>query len=204
MPCQSGPRAADCCGNRRAVRRRRAWVALRCSVARGSVAVQRQKGRSAMKEAELKAAIAEAVRLDREIAERGERLKVLKAGLVEEAARRKGEHVETGQGGRAWRCDGAGGCVCNVVFPAPLLRGSISGAAVETVRKLAGKAFPRLFVEVLSLKPVADFRAGARAELGKNAAKIIAACESEAAPRVSFETKRLAALPAAASMSGGD
>lgn len=145
-----------------------------------------------MKEEELKAAIAEAVSLDREIAEKGKRLKALKAALVEEAAGRKGEYVETGNGGRAWRCEGKDGCLCNVVFPAPLLQSSIAGAAVEAVRKLAGAAFGKLFGEVPTFKPVPDFRTVARAELGKKAAKLIAACENDSAPRVSFETKRVA------------
>lgn len=144
-----------------------------------------------MKAADLKAAVSEAVRLDCEIADKGARLRVLKAALVEEAGRHKGAHVETANGGRAWRCEGEGGCVCNVVFPAPLLRSSISGAAVEAVRKLAGKAFKGLFVEVLSLKPVSDFRAVARSMLGKKAAGLVAECESASAPRVSFETKRV-------------
>jgi hypothetical protein len=149
-----------------------------------------------MKEAELKAAIAEAVRLDRELAAKGERLKGLKAALVREAARRKGQHVETGNGGRAWRGEGQDGCVCNVVFPAPLLTSGVPAAAVEKVRALAGQAFGALFVEVLTFKPAADFRTAARAYLGRKAARLIAACESEAAPRVSFETKRLTAPPA--------
>lgn len=77
-----------------------------------------------------------------------------------------------------------------------VLTSGVPAAAVEKVRALAGQAFGALFVEVLTFKPAADFRTAARAYLGRKAARLIAACESEAAPRVSFETKRLTAPPA--------
>lgn len=144
-----------------------------------------------MKESDLIRAVEEAVILDRDIARKAERLKELKAVLIHEGATRKKEHVATGNGGRAWRFEGESGSLCNVVFPAPTIRSALTGEAVADARKLAGRAAPSLFIAFESLKPVADFRAAAAAALGKKAARLIAACEMESAPRVSFETKRV-------------
>lgn len=135
--------------------------------------------------------ITEAVSLDREIAEKTERLKALKADLVTEAGTREDEHTATAGGGRSWIAEGADGCVARVTFPAPKLKASIAGegSAIEKVRKLSGRFFGLLFYQVPAYKLIANFREEAEAMLGKDARKLIRACESNSSPTVSFETK---------------
>ena len=138
--------------------------------------------------------VTEAVSLDREIAAKTERLKVLKADLVSEAGTRPDEYTGTAGGGHSWLAEGADGCVARVTFPAPKLKATIAGdsSAIEKVRKLAGSAFARLFNQVPAYKPVAGFRDEAEALLGKDARKLIKACETNSSPTVSFETKEAA------------
>jgi hypothetical protein len=138
----------------------------------------------------LRAIIAEAVELDREISAKQERLKDCKRYLAEVAAGRPGEHLPTGNGGRSWRMEGESGCAVNVAFPAPILRARLEGDLLAACRKLAGKLAGKLFSPIDAMKPAPDFRAAALASLGSSkGAKLVALCESPAAPRVSFETK---------------
>jgi hypothetical protein len=142
----------------------------------------------------LKSTITEAVSLDREIAEKTDRLKALKSDLVTEAALRPEEHTETAGGGRSWTAEGNDGCVARVTLPAARLKSTIAGegSAIEKVRTLAGRWFNTLFAQVPAYKPIPGFREQAEQCLGKDARKLIKACEAASAPTVSFETKEAA------------
>ncbi len=142
----------------------------------------------------LKATVSESVALDREIAEKTERLKELKSDLVTEAALRAEEHTETAGGGKSWTAEGNDGCVVRVTFPAARLKSTIAGegSAIEKVRALAGRWFTTLFAQVPAYKPIVGFREQAEQCLGKDARKLIKACEAASSPTVSFETKEAA------------
>jgi predicted flap endonuclease-1-like 5' DNA nuclease len=142
----------------------------------------------------LKSTVTEAVALDREIAEKSERLKELKSDLVTEAALRAEEHTETAGGGKSWTFAGADGCIARVSRPAPTLKDRISGIGktIEKLQQAAGKAFPRLFQQIPAWSPVDNFRDAAIDILGPIAGrKLIRLCANESAPRVSFETKEI-------------
>jgi hypothetical protein len=69
--------------------------------------------------------------------------------------------------------------------------------AIEKIKQLAGAVFSRLFVPTISFRPVENFRDEARALLPKaEANKLIKLCQSESAPRVSFETAERNAVAA--------
>jgi hypothetical protein len=135
--------------------------------------------------------VTEAVSLDREISDQTERLKEIKAQLVEAAREREDELVPTDGGGLRWTAEGNDGCIARVNFPAPSLKSKIDGEGkpIEKIRQLAGAVFSRLFIPTITFKPVENFRDEARALLAKTEAnKLIKLCQSESAPRVSFET----------------
>ena len=135
--------------------------------------------------------VTEAVSLDREINEKTDRLKELKATLAAEAQTRKTEMTRTEGGGTRWTAEGSDGCIARVNFPAPTLKAKIDGEgkAVPKIKQLAGSVFRRLFVTTLSYKPVEGFRTEVAALLPKaDANKLIKLCQSASAPRVSFET----------------
>ncbi len=135
--------------------------------------------------------VTEAVSLDREIADQTERLKELKAKLVEAAREHQDELTPTDGGGLRWTAEGNDGCIARVNFPAPSLKSKIEGEgkAIEKIKQLAGSVFNRLFVPTISFKPIENFRDEARALLAKaDATKLIKLCQTESAPRVSFET----------------
>ena len=135
--------------------------------------------------------VTEAVSLDREINEKAERLKELKAALALEAQTRKTELVRTDGGGARWTAEGSDGCIARVTFPAPSLKGKIDpeGKTIATIKQLTGGVFSRLFTPIHSYKPVEGFRTEAAAILPKaDAKKLIKLCQSASAPRVSFET----------------
>ena len=71
--------------------------------------------------------VTEAVSLDREISEQTERLKALKAQLVEAAREQEDELTPTDGGGLRWTAEGQDGCVARVNFPAPSLKSKIEG-----------------------------------------------------------------------------
>ena len=139
--------------------------------------------------------VTEAVSLDREISEQTEWLKELKAELAD--AECEDEHTPTEGGGQRWTVEGTDGCVARVNFPAPTMKSKIEGEgkAIEKIKQLAGSAFSKLFVPAITFKPIEDFRVEARALLTKgDANKLIKLCQTESAPRVSFETtERVAA-----------
>lgn len=135
--------------------------------------------------------VTEAVSLDREISELTERLKEIKAFLIEEARNHPNLQSPTEAGGRRWNAAGADGCIARGNFPAPALKSKIEaeGKLILKVRQFAGAVFGRLFVPVLVYKPITKFRDEAFNLLPKSdARKLIALCEAESAPRVSFET----------------
>ena len=139
----------------------------------------------------LKSLVTEAVSLDREINEKTDRLKEIKAELVAEARSREGELAPTDSGGRRWTAEGSDGCIARVNFPAPTLKAKIDeeGKATRRSRSWPAGVFTRLFVPTISYRPVEKFREEAAALLPKtDANKLIKLCQSASAPRVSFET----------------
>lgn len=146
-----------------------------------------------MTDTKLNRLIADAVALDREVREKSERLKELKAELVAEAESRGDEHqaVDGSAGGVKWSRQGADGCAVRVIWPSPKLKSSINPTSKqgEKVVHLAGTSKLLLFTPKFFLEPVAGFRDLARMIFGGKAEKLIALCESASAPRVEFETK---------------
>ncbi len=140
--------------------------------------------------------VTEAVSLEREISEHTERLKELKAELVQAAHAHAHEHTPTDGGGCRWTIEGTDGCIARVNFPAPAMKSKIEGEgkAIEKIRQLAGTVFSKLFVPTVVFKPIENFREEARTLLAKtDANKLIKLCQTESAPRVSFETAERAA-----------
>ena len=148
----------------------------------------------------IKNLVTEAVSLDREISEQTDRLKEIKAQLVEAAREREDELVPTDGGGLRWTAEGNDGCIARVNFPAPSLKSKIEGEGkpIRKIKELAGAVFSRLFIPTITFKPVENFRDEAKALLAKaDANKLIKLCQTESAPRVSFETtERSAAVTA--------
>lgn len=144
-----------------------------------------------MTELKLKQLVTQAVCLDRDITELAAQLKEMKAFLITEAQSRPDEHTTTDGGGASLVLTGTDGCVCCVAFPAPTLKAKIDGEGktIEKVKAAAGRVFDRLFRPAVTYKPVDNFREEAAALLGKDAGKLVKLCQSESAPRVSFETK---------------
>ena len=144
-----------------------------------------------MTETKLKHLVTEAVGLDRTIREMEALLKDYKATIIAEAESRPEEHKPTEGGGTSLAFAGEDGSVASVAFPAPSLKAKIDGEgkAIEKIRAAAGRVFDRLFRPAVTYKPVDNFREEAGALLGKDAGKLVKLCQSESAPRVSFETK---------------
>ena len=117
--------------------------------------------------------LTEAVSLDREINEKTERLKELKAELIAEARSREGELAPTDSGGRRWAAEGSDGRIVRGNFPAPTLKTKIDeGNATRKIKKLAGQAFTRLFVPTISYRPIEKFREAATVLLPKIEARL--------------------------------
>ena len=145
--------------------------------------------------------VTQAVLLDRELSEKGDQLKELKSQLVEAARKNAKQFTTTDGGGCRWTATGDDGSVARVNFPAPTLKAKIDGEgkAIEKIKEVAGRLFTRLFTPAVSFKPVADFREEVLALLPKTeATKLIKLCQTESAPRVSFETADKAKEVAAA------
>jgi hypothetical protein len=80
---------------------------------------------------------------------------------------------------------------CARQFPGSFAEVEIEGDGkpIAKIKQLVGAVFSRLFVPTISFKPVENVRDEARALLAKTEAnKLIKLCQSESAPRVSFET----------------
>jgi len=146
-----------------------------------------------MTPAKIRAAVDRAVLLDRQIREQTEELKALKASLVQEAKSRPDELGESERGGGlVLTFGGDNGCIARVSLPAPTLKASIKGTGkpIEKIQTAAGRYFHELFVQAPNWCPVPRFRERASQLMDAKAArKLVRLCESNSAPRVSFETK---------------
>ena len=143
-----------------------------------------------MNEQELQTLVDNAVALHREIAEKTEQLKALKASLVQHAKTNDAALAPTETGGKRFTVKGSDGCIARVSFPAAALASEIEaqGEVAQQAHTLAGDHFRRLFTTVKSYQLVENFRAEVAARLSaRKAAALVALCESESAPRVSFE-----------------
>jgi hypothetical protein len=146
-----------------------------------------------MNKSNLRKLVTKTVTLHREIAEKTERLKALKSALVEEARLHPGDHIATESGGKRWTAEGRDGCVARVSFPAATLVSELNAKSelVDQCKAIAGDAFRTLFTPVKIYQLVDDFRTAAKAQLPEaKATELTALCESEASPRVSFETAK--------------
>jgi hypothetical protein len=142
---------------------------------------------------ELKKLITQAVALDREINQKTELLKSFKMLLIKAAQRQKKQLQRTENGGLRWSAEGEDGTLARVNFPAPSLTAKIDAEdeCFSEIKALAGKAFRHLFKPSKCYKLIAGFRSDAGGLLNPTAAKkLIALCENESKPRVSFETAR--------------
>ncbi len=145
-----------------------------------------------MNKSTLQSLVTSAVELDREIAERQEQLKEIKAELIEEARNRPDEHSITEGGGRSWSAEGTDGCIARVSFPAAALKDKIAGVGktIEKIMEAAGRRFADLFDQAPSWKLKPDFRKVLDTQFSAvEARKLLKLCSTESAPRVSFETK---------------
>lgn len=146
-----------------------------------------------MTDQKLKQIVTEAVQLDREISDSTDRLKSLKAILVQEAESRPEEHSNTDGGGSSWVARADDGSIARVTFPAPSLKAKIDGdgKTIEKVKAVAGRLFDRLFRPAVTYRPVENFRPEAEQLLGKDATKLIRLVQTESSPKVAFETKEV-------------
>ena len=154
-----------------------------------------------MKEQELKTLVDNAVTLHREIATKTEQLKALKADLVKEARLHPKALVATESGGKRWTTKGSDGCIARVNFPAAALMSEIEAQSdlAKQLHDIAGDKFRRLFTTVKSYQLAENFRSEASAILPDTKAEaLVALCENESAPRVSFEAASLPISAAAA------
>jgi hypothetical protein len=145
-----------------------------------------------MTDTKLKALVAEAVALDRDVSEKTDRLKALKAQLVAEAEGRPEEYTATDGGGASWQMQGNDGCLARVSFPSPTLKAKIDGEgkAWDKIKAIVGPAALRLFAPAVTYKLLPEFRDLATSQLpAADARKLIKLVTTESAPRVSFETK---------------
>jgi hypothetical protein len=144
-----------------------------------------------MIESKLRQLIAEAVRLDRQIADQSNRLKDLKAQIATEAESRADEATKTDGGGLSLVLEGADGCVARVTTAGPTLRSTLrpDDKKFAKIKDASHGFFSRLFETELVHKPVAEFRDQARTLLGVQAAALIKLCETAGKTTVSFETK---------------
>lgn len=149
-----------------------------------------------MNSKQIEALVDDAIVLHREIAAKTEQLKALKANLVLEAHAHRDELTLTETGGKRWIAKGSDGSIARVNFPAAALVSEIEGLSekAKQAQVIAGDKFRQLFTTVKIYQLVDDFRAQATALLPKRKADALTSlCESESAPRVSFEvTKRTA------------
>lgn len=139
----------------------------------------------------LESVVDAAIKLDRQIKDDTRRLKHLKAQLMLEASLRPADHTATENGGTSWTFRGTNGDLARVTFPAPQLRSSFDPENKTHAKILAkfGDVVARFFGKRVVYKPLDDFRARVETEFPPaRAAKLIAACETESDPKVSFET----------------
>jgi hypothetical protein len=153
-----------------------------------------------MNEQELQTLVDNAVALHRDIADKTEQLKTLKASLVQHAKTNEAALTPTETGGKRFTAKGSDGCIARVSFPAAALASEIEaqGDLAQQAHTLAGDHFRRLFTTVKIYQLVDNFRVEAAARLtARKAQALIALCENESAPRVSFEAANRSADTAA-------
>lgn len=146
-----------------------------------------------MTNAKLQIKVTEAVKLDREIADKTERLKELKAELVKAADSDLMDKSVTDGGGWSVELQGADGCIARVTQPAAKLKASVDGLSPTWSKLLAFVDIFQLFNQEnkYPLKP--NFRALLAANYGvSDARKILKLVTSSSSPSVSFETKEAA------------
>jgi hypothetical protein len=115
----------------------------------------------------------------------------MKSDLVREARLHENDFAPTNNGGFRWTATGTDGCIARVNFPAPALMPLINSESetFDQVLALAGECVDRLFESVYYLRPVPEFREEVSQALPKrDARQLIELCETQCAPRVSFET----------------
>ena len=148
-----------------------------------------------MNDSKLRQVVTEAVALDREIAEKQDRLKELKATLSTEAESRQDEATPTEGGGTSLSLEGADGSVCRVTMTGRVLKSSVSldgplWGKIQSI--LNGRPADMFFTPEISYKPGDNFRDRAIEVLGKpEGNKLIKLCENSGKTTVSFETKDL-------------
>lgn len=153
-------------------------------------AAENLKTKHPMNEQELESLVDNAVALHREIADKTEQLKLLKASLVQHAKANEAALISTETGGKRFTAKGSDGCIARISFPAAALVPEIEGQGeiAQQAHTLAGDHFRRLFTTVKSYQLADNFRAEAAARLtARKADALIALCERENAARVSFE-----------------
>lgn len=146
-----------------------------------------------MTDRRLEAMVDEAVALDRDISQKTEQLKALKAELIAEANHRDGDWEDAGAGKR-WTAAGSDGSIARVNFPGPSIGKFERGSPVEaSVLSLLGEHVRKLLESKVTYHPVKSFRELLPALAGKATAnKVLKLLETPNAPRVSFETKEAA------------
>lgn len=143
----------------------------------------------------LAAKVAEAVALDRQIAELEETLKNLKAELVKAAESDLMDKVVTDGGGWSVELQGTDGCIARVTQPGAKLKSSIDGESATwlKIKEILQDRFRPFFNGEVKYKPVAEFRKQAAALLSSSdERKIIKLMTVNSSPAVSFETKESA------------
>lgn len=153
------------------------------------------KSDTPVNEEQIQKLVDQAVALHREVATKTEQLKALKASLVQEARAHPGALLPTESGGKRWTVKGTDGCIARVNFPAAALLSEVEADCdrAKQIRAVAGETFRHLFTTVKIYQLVENFRAEAAALLPtKKAEALTSLCETESAPRVSFETTKRA------------
>jgi hypothetical protein len=153
-----------------------------------------------MTEKKLQTLVDKAVALHRDIAEKTEQLKALKADLVLHARANPEALAPTESGGKRFIAKGRDGCIARVSFPAAGLVSEVEadGELARQLHAIAGDHFRRLFTTVKSYQLVDDFRAEAASRLPADKAEALTKlCESDSSPRVSFEAANRAGGTAA-------
>jgi hypothetical protein len=145
-----------------------------------------------MNNAKLAKLVAEAVALDREVAEKSDRLKEIKGDLLAMAESETSEKTETSGGGWSVVFEGAEGCIARVTQPGDKLKANIDPESKpgKLILSLLGKYKDDYFVSKKTLQPVLNFRAQVSAAFGgREAKRILELMTSESKATLSFETK---------------
>lgn len=145
-----------------------------------------------MSNAKLAKLVAEAVALDREVAEKSDRLKVIKGDLLAMAQSETAEKTETSGGGWSVVFEGDEGCIARVTQPGDKLKANLDPESKpgKLVLSLLGRYKDDYFVSKKTLSPVLNFRDQvAAAFAGREANRILELMTTESKATVSFETK---------------